>query len=211
MCPQIFVLMMICKFNHVNCNFGTNSCHDSETDSTTPSYALEYEHGVGMEETGNETNGPSELASSNNEEESNVDSDLLEKPNTLPDPHPFTNCDYILTDYHPHSGREYTTHTLSDYGSQQSSKIPPNKEPWRPFCTHLNFEICELALESYLNRTQIKKLITLINKAVLAGPDNQHDGFTIRSVDEVEKLWELTTKQHVQVCYIYNLSFFNQC
>ncbi|KAF7776772.1 hypothetical protein Agabi119p4_5165 [Agaricus bisporus var. burnettii] len=129
---------------------------------------------------------------------SNVDSDLSETPENPPNPHPFSNCDYILTDYHPHSGRNHTFHTLPDYGCQRSSELPPDKEPWRPFRTRLDFKVCELALESYLNKKQIKKLITLINKAVIAGPNNEREGFMISSVDEVEQLWELTTKQHIQ-------------
>ncbi|EKM75949.1 hypothetical protein AGABI1DRAFT_45660 [Agaricus bisporus var. burnettii JB137-S8] len=153
-------------------------------------------HSADSPEADNESDVSSVL--SNNERWSNVDSDLSETPENPPSPHPFSNCDYILTDYHPHSGRNHTFHTLSDYGRQRSSELPPDKEPWRPFRTRLDFEICELALESYLNKKQIKKLITLINKAVIAGPGNEREGFTISSVDEVERLWELTTKQHVQ-------------
>ncbi|EKM75982.1 hypothetical protein AGABI1DRAFT_94447 [Agaricus bisporus var. burnettii JB137-S8] len=171
-----------------------------ERDSDAQSCATDHEYGAGATEfdisTADEPE--SESAFSNTGRWSNAGSDLSETPDNPPNPHPFPNCDYILTDYHPHSGRNYTTHTLSDYGRQRTSKIPPNKEPWRPFRTRLDFEICELALESYLNKKQLKKLITLINKAITAGPDNGHEGFTIRSVDEVEKLWELTTKQHVK-------------
>ncbi|EKM74986.1 hypothetical protein AGABI1DRAFT_132681 [Agaricus bisporus var. burnettii JB137-S8] len=66
--------------------------------------------------------------SSENQRQSNVDSDLSEVPNNPPNPHPFLS-DYILTEYHPHLGRESTTHSLSDYGHQRSSEIPPTKEP----------------------------------------------------------------------------------
>jgi hypothetical protein len=92
-----------------------------------------------------------------------------------------------------------TTHSLSDYGHHQSSKIPPKQKPWKPFRTRLDFEICELALECYLNNAQLKKLITLVNEAIAIGPNNENEGFTIKSVSEVEKLWKLTTDEHVKV------------
>jgi hypothetical protein len=157
---------------------------------------LEYEQSIAPED--NQANMSS--TSSDNQQWSNVDSDLSEIPNNPPDPHPFSNSDYILTEYHPHSGRNSTTHTLSEYGRQRSSEIPPIKEPWKPFRTCLDFEICELALESYLNKTQLKKLITLVHRAVIAGPDNEQEGFTISSINEVEQIWELTAKQHVKGC-----------
>ncbi|XP_006461651.1 hypothetical protein AGABI2DRAFT_70673 [Agaricus bisporus var. bisporus H97] len=111
-------------------------------------------------------------------------------------PHPFPS-DYILIEYHPHSGRNTTTHSLSDYGLQRSSEMPPIKEPWKPFRTRLDFEICELALECYMNKSQLKKLITLVNQAVIAGPMND-ERFTISSVNEVEQIWKLTAEQHFQ-------------
>lgn len=137
--------------------------------------------------------------SSDNQQQSNVDSDLSETPTDPPNSHPFPNSDYILTEYHPHSGRNSTTHSLSEYGRQRSPEIPPIKEPWKPFRTRLDFEICELALECYMNKKQLKKLITIVNRAVVAGPDNVDEGFTISSVSEVEQIWNLTAKQHVKV------------
>jgi hypothetical protein len=130
---------------------------------------------------------------------SNVDSDLSEQPQNPSNTHPYIDCDYILTDYHPHSAKNSATHTLSDYGHHRSSKIPPKEEPWKPFRTRLDFELCELALECYLNKAQLEKFITLINQAIAMGPNNQDDGFTIQSVSEVEQLWKLTTDEHVKV------------
>ncbi|EKM74987.1 hypothetical protein AGABI1DRAFT_132682 [Agaricus bisporus var. burnettii JB137-S8] len=49
-----------------------------------------------------------------------------------------------------------------------------------------------------MNKTQLKKLITLVNQAVTAGPNNEHEGFTISSVKEIEKIWKLTAEQHVK-------------
>ncbi|KAG2133599.1 uncharacterized protein EDB93DRAFT_1093239, partial [Suillus bovinus] len=37
-----------------------------------------------------------------------------------------------------------------------------DEEPWRPFCSHSDFEFAEIALNAALNKSQINALLALI-------------------------------------------------
>uniref|UniRef100_A0A8H7XUW4 Uncharacterized protein n=1 Tax=Psilocybe cubensis TaxID=181762 RepID=A0A8H7XUW4_PSICU len=72
--------------------------------------------------------------------------------------------------------------------SYQTSPTPhsTSTNPWHPFRTRLDFEVAELALSSHMNRQQKQILLTLIDRI-----KEKPEQFTIDSVSELEKTWEL--------------------
>lgn len=96
-----------------------------------------------------------------------------------------------MTVYHPHSGLAPTLDHFGDYKRSPDSSgdvrrpVPPDETPWEPFRSRLDFEFAELATEARLNRSQIERLLRIMNKAAENGSQ-----FTLRSYKDLEDTWE---------------------
>ncbi|EKM76684.1 hypothetical protein AGABI1DRAFT_93876 [Agaricus bisporus var. burnettii JB137-S8] len=108
----------------------------------------------------------------------------------LPEP------DTIYTEYHPSSGRAPTLKPLHEHGHRLFPNIVPEKRPWEPFRTRLDFEILEFAMETGLNQKQLSRYIDLIHKAAEYA-SNDEDKFTVQSATEAMKLWELAASRRI--------------
>uniref|UniRef100_A0A8H8CLW5 Uncharacterized protein n=1 Tax=Psilocybe cubensis TaxID=181762 RepID=A0A8H8CLW5_PSICU len=106
--------------------------------------------------------------------------------NHLPPPLPHQIC----IEFHPSANmppKFIPTHQYNP-NSYQTSPTPhsTSTNPWHPFRTRLDFEVAELALSSHMNRQQKQILLTLIDRI-----KEKPEQFTIDSVSELEKTWEL--------------------
>ena len=73
--------------------------------------------------------------------------------------------DDICVEYHLHSGCKTEHFALSNFSHMhfpKSSMLNLDWDPWYPFCTQLDFEVVELALEAVLNKDQTEHLIKLL-------------------------------------------------
>jgi hypothetical protein len=115
------------------------------------------------------------------------------------------NVDDIRVEYHDKCGRQTETFPLEEYGSRElrRNEAPPDKEPWRPFRSRLDFEAAELALQTSMSDEQTDILFNLLHCA-LSGKDQ----FTLTSHDEAVKLWDLASYKRTGVCYITFLTTF---
>ncbi|KAF8887634.1 hypothetical protein CPB84DRAFT_1749688 [Gymnopilus junonius] len=104
-----------------------------------------------------------------------------------PQPNWMPQIDDIKVEYHPKSHHPTKFYHLDDYAAQEGQPAEEpvaDQEPWKPFRTHLDFEIAELMLDSHLNVGQSSVLLSLIRKAIAQLAD-----FTLSSTDELEKFW----------------------
>ena len=104
--------------------------------------------------------------------------------------------DDIRTEFHPASGKSPEIASFEEYGQtdQFEYEYPPNRTPWAPFQTRLDFEIAELTLISALNREQTTKLISLFKRCAKG-----EEEFTIRSHDEINAKWEQASNKCTKV------------
>ncbi|EKM75860.1 hypothetical protein AGABI1DRAFT_45711 [Agaricus bisporus var. burnettii JB137-S8] len=109
----------------------------------------------------------------------------------VPDP------DTIYTEYHPSSGRAPTLKPLHKHGHRLFPDIVPEKRPWEPFRTRLDFEILEFAMETGLNRKQLSQYINLIHRAAKLASNDDEERFTVQSATEAMKLWDLAASRRV--------------
>ncbi|KAG2133578.1 uncharacterized protein EDB93DRAFT_1242820 [Suillus bovinus] len=70
------------------------------------------------------------------------------------------------TMYHPSAGREPLLQMFEEFGvnSHPEEELPVDEEPWRPFCSHGDFEFAEITLNAALNKSQINALLALIGR-----------------------------------------------
>ncbi|KAF8549243.1 hypothetical protein OG21DRAFT_1488704 [Imleria badia] len=98
------------------------------------------------------------------------------------------SLDDIRIEYHPHTGLPAETFAFSDF-SRTHFPVPPapdpDRDPWSPFWTLLDFEIVELALEAVLNKDQTERLIRLLQWL-----HNQREKFTIRNHADLRATWD---------------------
>ncbi|KAG1730131.1 uncharacterized protein EDB91DRAFT_1239146 [Suillus paluster] len=83
-------------------------------------------------------------------------------------PVPQHDVDDIKVEYHPSSGRPTQVYHFEDYGHGASAPTAVPKadpEPWKPFCTRINFEVAELAHEAALSYEQLDQLIELVHRS----------------------------------------------
>lgn len=74
--------------------------------------------------------------------------------------------------------------------------VPPEKQPWEPFRSRLDFEVSEIALEAALNRSQLDRLIKLIHRAAQKDED---DLFSIKTAGEMRLMWDLASGTRTSV------------
>lgn len=103
----------------------------------------------------------------------------------------------ILTDYHPSSNITSKVQPLHEYGHQTFLRPIPEKRPWEPFRTRLDFEVAELALEAALNRSQIDCLAALLHR--VAAKNTDEDVFTIKNSKDMKEIWELASAKRTGV------------
>lgn len=116
------------------------------------------------------------------------DSDILTRPPEL---------DSIKIEFHPASGRPAKITSFGDYGRDHyPDPIPPDRRPWTPFQSRIDFEIAELSLEAALNHSQLDRLIKLVHCAANRDPENS---FTIKSAGEMKKVWEEASRLRTPV------------
>ncbi|KAG0696460.1 hypothetical protein DFH29DRAFT_984607 [Suillus ampliporus] len=78
-----------------------------------------------------------------------------------------TLVDDIRCEYHPSSKILPEVHAFNDFKRcpmPLESSVPPNKHPWAPFKSRLEFKLAELALEACLNNNQTDHFIKLCNR-----------------------------------------------
>ena len=78
------------------------------------------------------------------------------------------NTGDIVIEYHPHSERDTRVLSPEEFKASLSDDSeptkPPDDEPWRPFHSREDFEFAELVRDAALNRTQIDRLIKLVQR-----------------------------------------------
>lgn len=94
--------------------------------------------------------------------------------------------DNIKLEYHPSSGITPEVYSFNDFKCRPpTSSAPPNKRPWAPFKSRLEFEVAELALEACLNNDQTDRLITLCNRCA-----SQSEKFTFQNHKDIRERWD---------------------
>ena len=75
--------------------------------------------------------------------------------------------DDIKIEYHPKSGEQEKVFRFHEYtDSCPAPSVPPNKEPWKPFRTRLDFEVAELLLDARMNKKHTSRLLALIHHSI---------------------------------------------
>ncbi|KAG1800596.1 uncharacterized protein BJ212DRAFT_1450149 [Suillus subaureus] len=79
-------------------------------------------------------------------------------------------------------------HAFNDFKrhpTPSTSSTPPNKQPWAPFKSRLEFEITELALEACLNNKQTDRLIKFCNQCT-----SWQEKFTFQNHKDICNMWD---------------------
>ncbi|KAI9450373.1 hypothetical protein HD554DRAFT_2044235 [Boletus coccyginus] len=96
--------------------------------------------------------------------------------------------DDIHVEYHPHSGRAPKISPFGEF-THEHLHVPlapeDDREPWHPFCTLMDFEVSELALEVALNKDQTTRLIKLLQWIY-----DKHERCTLQNYDELRNTWD---------------------
>jgi hypothetical protein len=111
-------------------------------------------------------------------------------PNLVPlsPDEPIPQPDDIKIEYHPNSNCPTEIYHFAEYGktaTPPSQNPPPEREPWKPFRSRLDFEFAEFSLDAALNKEQTNTLIRLVRKAL-----QQPDDFTLASHGELNNMWQ---------------------
>ncbi|KAG2143334.1 hypothetical protein BD769DRAFT_1319247, partial [Suillus cothurnatus] len=93
----------------------------------------------------------------------------------------------IKCEHHPGSGMAPEVHTFDHFKCHSTplTSTPPDKCPWAPFKSLLEFEIAELALEACLNNEQTDHLIKLCNRCA-----SQQEKFMFQSHKDICNRWD---------------------
>jgi hypothetical protein len=111
----------------------------------------------------------------------------------------------MKVEYHPHSGRKTRAFSAADYCCGEFERnLVQDEHPWRPFRTRADFEAAELALKTSMNRDETETLFDLLHRTA-----SNKEVFTLRSYDEVVKLWDLAASKRTGVSG--NLYHNNTC
>ncbi|KAG1896735.1 uncharacterized protein F5891DRAFT_1245689 [Suillus fuscotomentosus] len=108
---------------------------------------------------------------------------------------PAHELDDIKVEHHPHSQIPSTVHRFSEFSRSCPTEdyVPRNDSPWEPFCTRLDFEVAEIALEAAMTKDQTNRLINLIHRSA-----SGNDTFTLQNHDEVRSLWDLALQHYTR-------------
>ncbi|KAG2358372.1 hypothetical protein BDR07DRAFT_1489583 [Suillus spraguei] len=119
-----------------------------------------------------------------------------------PEPARRFSLDDIKIEYHPSSGIEVKVYPFHNFQRRPmvSSEAPPSSEPWRPFRSHLEFEVAELALEVGLNNQQTDQLVKLCHRCI-----NGKEKFMFKNHKDIHIKWEAAS---VHITKVVSLSIF---
>ncbi|KAG2034084.1 hypothetical protein BDR03DRAFT_993845 [Suillus americanus] len=108
---------------------------------------------------------------------------------------PTHQLDDIQVKYHPHSQLPPSVHHFSEFSRScpMEAAVPRNNSPWEPFCTRLDFEIAEIALEAAMTKEQTNRLLSLVHQSA-----SGKDAFTLQNHDEVHSLWDLAFQHYTR-------------
>ncbi|KAJ7587834.1 hypothetical protein C8J56DRAFT_786443 [Mycena floridula] len=98
--------------------------------------------------------------------------------------------DNIKIVFHPSSGEKTKISHFHEYDINGYPEPPLPDRPWTPFRNRLDFEVAELALLCWMDKSKTARLISLFERAS-AGREE----FTIKSESELQKLWDLVGKR----------------
>ncbi|KAJ4463570.1 hypothetical protein C8J55DRAFT_443710, partial [Lentinula edodes] len=101
--------------------------------------------------------------------------------------------DDIKIEYHPNSGRKPVIVHFDDFGRSEDvnkGSIPPNRTPWHPWRSRMDFEVASLALDCHMNKQKTDKLINLIYRAARG-----LDAFTLKDHQEIQNTWDLAAER----------------
>jgi len=106
--------------------------------------------------------------------------------------------DDIKVEYHPHSKKATETFHFENYKANQPAKYatPIDPEPWKPFCSLLDFEFAEFMLEAHLNDSQCATLLSLV-KCTNEDPK----AFTFSNTKDLKECWK-----HARATKAYGVS-----
>ena len=103
------------------------------------------------------------------------------------------NAGDIVIEYHPHSERDTRILSPEEFKASLSDDSepakPPDDEPWRPFHSREDFEFAELVRDAALNRTQIDRLIKLVQHY-----QDTPGSFAFRGYDDLKTSLENASK-----------------
>ncbi|KAG1771613.1 hypothetical protein EV702DRAFT_1181456 [Suillus placidus] len=97
------------------------------------------------------------------------------------------DVDDIRCEYHPSSKVPPEVHMFDDFKRRPMplASSSPNKHPWAPFKSRLEFELAELALEACLNNEQTDRLIKLCNRCT-----SRQETFTFQTHKDIRDRWD---------------------
>jgi len=105
---------------------------------------------------------------------------------------PMFQVDDIKCEYHPSSGMAPKVHAFNDFKRRPTplTSTSPDKCPWAPFKSRLEFEIAELALEACLNNEQTDRLIKFCNRCA-----SREEKFTFQNHKDIHNKWDAVSNR----------------
>ncbi|KAG1771406.1 hypothetical protein EV702DRAFT_977341 [Suillus placidus] len=95
--------------------------------------------------------------------------------------------DDIKVEHHPSSGIKTTVHPFETFKCRPAPSLvpPPDRRPWYPFQSRLEFEVAEIALEAALNNEQTDRLIKICQRCATG-----KEKFTFLNHKDIHNKWE---------------------
>jgi len=110
--------------------------------------------------------------------------------------------------YHPASKRP-EKHICVDEDLPSASAVggpgqPTAEQPWLPFCSRLDFEIAELALNAHLSKADTEHLLSIIQRCI-----QDPEQFTLQGHKDIAEYWDLacSTADGVSKQFKFPLTF----
>lgn len=106
-----------------------------------------------------------------------------------------------MCEYHPSSKIPPEVHAFHDFkrhSTPLASSALPNKHPWAPFKSQLEFEFAELALEACLNNKQTIRLIKLCNQCTF-----RQEKFTFQTHKDIYDRWDTASYRITGVVSVF--------
>ncbi|KAG2110154.1 hypothetical protein BD769DRAFT_1630365 [Suillus cothurnatus] len=111
--------------------------------------------------------------------------------------------DDIKVEHHLNSGIKAKVYAFEDFQRNPmaaTSDPPPNKKPWLPFKSRLEFEVAQIALEAALNNDQTDQLIKICRQCAIG-----NDKFTFENHKDIHRKWDAAsqrfTKEVISMTY----------
>jgi len=118
---------------------------------------------------------------------------------SYPEPEPSVDDDRMFTkddikvEHHPNSGIKAKVYAFEDFQRNPmaaTSDPPPNKKPWLPFKSRLEFEVAQIALEAALNNDQTDRLIKICRQCAIG-----NDKFTFENHKDIHRKWDAASQR----------------